>query len=65
MADASQAARPLIHLERVVAMHPHPEERLAIFARYMERQRDLAAQGTQRSTYAASVPGETSPRPTA
>jgi len=38
----------LANLERVVAMHPHAEERVAIFARYLERQRRLAAEGKQR-----------------
>ena len=53
----------LVHLERVVAMHPHPEERLAIFGRYLERQRDLATRGKQRSTYAAAASQESLTRP--
>lgn len=53
----------LTHLERVVAMHPHPEERMAIFGRYLDRQRELAAHGKQRPTYAAA--GESTSRPEA
>ncbi|HEX4682044.1 MAG TPA: hypothetical protein VH277_05010 [Gemmatimonadaceae bacterium] len=41
------------HLEAVVQMHPQPAERVAIFARYMDRQRALAAEGKQRATYPA------------
>jgi hypothetical protein len=37
----------LAHIEQVVGLHPHPEERIAIFARYLERQRALAAKGKQ------------------
>jgi hypothetical protein len=37
----------LTHLEQVVALHPRPDERVAIFARYLERQRVLAGQGKQ------------------
>lgn len=37
----------LSNLERVVAMLPAPEERLAIFERYMSRQRRLADEGRQ------------------
>lgn len=55
----------LVHLEQVVAMHPQPEERLSIFARYMERQRDLAAKGKQRSTYPTPSTHESKPHPTA
>jgi hypothetical protein len=39
------------NLERVVAMLPQPEERVAIFERYMARQRALAADGKQRPAY--------------
>jgi len=38
----------LAHIEQVVGKHPDPEERIAIFARYLERQRALAAKGKQR-----------------
>lgn len=38
-------------LERVVGMTPQPEDRIAIFERYMSRQRALAAEGKQRTTY--------------
>jgi hypothetical protein len=48
----------LAHLERVIGMHPRPDERIAIFARYLERQRGLAAKGKQRPTYPAPVAGE-------
>ena len=44
----------LLHIEKVVGMHPDPEERVAIFARYMERQRALASAGKQRSNYPAA-----------
>jgi hypothetical protein len=40
----------LRNLEEVVHMHPQPAEQVAIFARYMERQRGLAAEGKQRPT---------------
>jgi len=39
------------HLEAVVHLHPQPAERVAIFTRYMERQRKLAAEGKQRANY--------------
>jgi hypothetical protein len=38
----------LSSLERVVGMIPEPEQRIAIFERYMSRQRALAAEGKQR-----------------
>lgn len=41
----------LRNLERVVEMLPQPEERIAIFERYMKRQRAFAAEGQQRKTY--------------
>jgi hypothetical protein len=41
----------LLNLERLVAMLPESEERIAIFARYMSRQRALAAEGKQRPAY--------------
>jgi len=41
----------LINIERVVAMKPQSEDRVAIFKRYMDRQRALAAEGKQRTTY--------------
>jgi hypothetical protein len=53
----------LANLERVIGMHPHPDERIAIFARYLERQRGLAAAGKQRPTYPAPVAGESTSRP--
>jgi hypothetical protein len=45
----------LAHIEQVIQMHPQPEERIAIFARYMERQRGLAAAGKQRQNYPATA----------
>src|ERR1041385_6731998 len=41
------------HIEQVIGMDPQREERIAIFARYLERQRQLAAAGKQRPTYPA------------
>jgi hypothetical protein len=43
----------LSHVERVVDLAPNVEERLAIFARYMTRQKSLAAEGKQRSPFPA------------
>ena len=43
----------LLHLEKVVHTEEDSESRIGIFARYMERQRKLAAEGKQRS-YLAS-----------
>jgi len=37
----------LLNLERVVAMMPEAEERVAIFDRYLGRQRKLASEGKQ------------------
>lgn len=39
----------LSHVEKVVHAQIDPESRVSIFARYMERQRTLAAEGKQRS----------------
>lgn len=39
------------NLERVVGMIPQSEDRIAIFDRYMTRQRALAAEGKQRPSY--------------
>jgi hypothetical protein len=44
----------LANVEQVVGMLPHPEERVALFDRYMARQRALAAEGRQRPAYPAS-----------
>lgn len=41
----------LINIERVVELKPQHEDRVAIFARYMERQRTLAQEGRQRQMY--------------
>jgi hypothetical protein len=43
----------LSNIERVVCALPEPEERLAIFERYIIRQRGLAAEGRQRPSYAS------------
>lgn len=44
----------LAHIEQVVGMHPRPEERIAIFGSYVERQRGLAAAGKQRPNFPAA-----------
>ena len=41
----------LINLDRVVGMMPQTEERIAIFERYLSRQRKLASEGKQRAAY--------------
>lgn len=41
------------NLEEVVRMHPNSAEQVAIFTRYIERQRGLAAEGKQRVNYPA------------
>src|SRR6185437_7486882 len=43
----------LTNLERVIGMIPQPEERIAIFERYLVRQRKLASEGKQRPTQPA------------
>jgi hypothetical protein len=53
----------LSNLERVVGMMPQPEERIAIFERYMSRQRALAAEGKQRAAYPELADTGQSPRP--
>ncbi len=40
----------LTNLERVVGMMPQADERIAIFERYLGRQRTLAQEGKQRTT---------------
>ncbi len=45
----------LANIERVVGMLPQPEERVALFERYMARQRALAAEGKQRPTYPTAL----------
>ena len=45
----------LAHVENVINTETDPESRIGIFARYMERQRKLAADGKQRS-YLADRP---------
>ena len=42
----------LTHLERVIGMMPQPDERIAIFERYLSRQRTLASEGKQRPAIA-------------
>jgi hypothetical protein len=44
----------LMNVEQVVSVATDPDERLGIFARYMERQRSLAAEGKQRSYLTSS-----------
>jgi hypothetical protein len=41
----------LINLEQVVGMMSQAEERIAIFERYLGRQRKLASEGKQRPAY--------------
>jgi len=53
----------LANVERVVGMVPQPEERIAIFERYMARQRALAAEGKQRPVYSEPVVAERASRP--
>ena len=53
----------LANVENVVGMVPQPEERIAIFARYMARQRALAAEGKQRSAYPTVPSSEPSSPP--
>ena len=45
----------LSSIEQVVGEIPNSEDRIAIFERYLTRQRTLASEGRQRATYA--VPG--------
>jgi hypothetical protein len=51
MRSATNYPDYLRSLERVVGMLPEPEERIAIFERYMNRQRAFAAEGQQRPAY--------------
>ncbi|HEY7216698.1 MAG TPA: hypothetical protein VIC28_18900 [Thermoanaerobaculia bacterium] len=51
------------NLERVVGMLPRPEEKIAIFERYLGRQRKLAAEGKQRSAYPESEAAAQESRP--
>jgi hypothetical protein len=53
----------LSHLERVVGMLPQAEERIAIFDRYLGRQRTLASEGKQRTAYPAAPAAEPVSRP--
>jgi hypothetical protein len=45
----------LASVEHVVSALPDADERIAIFERYITRQRKLASEGRQRATYA--IPG--------
>ena len=51
------------NVERVVRALPDAEERIAIFERYLTRQRTLAAEGKQLSSYAAPEGADHAPRP--
>ena len=53
----------LANIERVIALHPDPEARIAIFARYLARQRGLAAAGKQRPAYPAADVSDSTSRP--
>ena len=55
----------LANIERVVGMLPQPEERVALFERYMARQRALAAEGRQRPTYPTASSADSGSRPVA
>ena len=55
----------LANIERVVGMLPQPEERVALFERYMARQRALAAAGRQRPTYPTASSADSGSRPVA
>ena len=55
----------LANIERVVGMLPQPEERVALFERYMARQRVLAAEGRQRPTYPTASSADSGSRPVA
>lgn len=50
----------LAHIERVVEMLPEPEERIALFGRYIARQHKLATEGKQRLTYPTASSGSPS-----
>lgn len=45
----------LMNLERVIMSLPDAEARIAIFARYMERQRNFAAEGKQRKYLGGAI----------
>ena len=51
------------NVERVVRSLPDAEERIAIFERYLTRQRTLAAEGKQRPSYAAPEGPDEASRP--
>ena len=53
----------LVNLERVIEMMDQPESRIAIFERYMARQRRLAADGRQRAAYPESSHAPPQSRP--
>jgi hypothetical protein len=53
----------LLHLEKVVHTEEDSESRIGIFARYMERQRKLAAEGRQRSYLASEGAADAESRP--
>jgi len=55
----------LANIERVVGLLPQPEERVALFERYMARQRALAAEGRQRPTYPTASSADSGSRPVA
>ena len=49
--ETTRYADYLENLEHVVMALPNPEQRIAIFERYVTRQKALAEQGKQRQTY--------------
>lgn len=52
-------------VERVIGMLPEPETRIALFERYLARQRALAAEGRQRPTYPTASSAASGSRPVA
>ncbi len=53
----------LSNVERVIGLLPNAEDRIAIFERYIVRQRALAAEGKQRSSVAAPHDAAAASRP--
>jgi hypothetical protein len=63
--SATGYADYLANIESVIGMLPEPEKRIALFDRYMARQRALAAEGRQRPTYPAASSPDSGSRPVA
>jgi hypothetical protein len=58
---ASKYPDYLTNLERVIGMMPDADERIAIFERYLGRQRKLASEGKQRTSYPDAAAQATRP----